>query len=240
MKFLNYFNKRDIALWLSSVMIIIASYIFLSGGSILSVVASLVGVTSLIFCAKGNPFGQVLMIIFSLLYGVISYNFRYFGEMITYLGMTAPMAMFSLVSWLKNPFKGRKSEVAVNSITGKEFVFSLILTTVVTIIFYYILKYFSTPNLIPGTLSVATSFLAAYLTFRRSPYLSVAYATNDIVLIVLWVMATMKNREYLSVVICFMVFFVNDIYCFISWMKMKKDKKPIYLKIVAWYNPGGE
>lgn len=230
MKALNYFNKRDIALWLSSVMIIIASYIFSSGGSILSVVASLVGVTSLIFCAKGNPFGQVLMIIFSLLYGVISYNFRYFGEMITYLGMTAPMAMFSLVSWLKNPFKGRKSEVEVNSITGKEFVFSLILTTVVTIIFYYILKYFSTPNLIPGTLSVATSFLAAYLTFRRSPYLSVAYATNDIVLIVLWVMATMKNREYLSVVICFMVFFVNDIYCFISWMKMKKRQKADLLK----------
>ena len=230
MKFLNYFNKRDIALWLSSVMIIIASYIFSSGGSILSVVASLVGVTSLIFCAKGNPFGQVLMIIFSLLYGVISYNFRYFGEMITYLGMTAPMAMFSLVSWLKNPFKGRKSEVEVNSITGKEFVFSLILTTVVTIIFYYILKYFSTPNLIPGTLSVATSFLAAYLTFRRSPYLSVAYATNDIVLIVLWVMATMKNREYLSVVICLMVFFVNDIYCFISWMKMKKRQKADLLK----------
>ena len=230
MKALNYFNKRDIALWLSSVMIIMVSYIFLSGESILSVVASLVGVTSLIFCAKGNPFGQVLMIIFSLLYGVISYNFRYFGEMITYLGMTAPMAMFSLVSWLKNPFKGRKSEVEVNSITGKEFVFSLILTTVVTIIFYYILKYFSTPNLIPGTLSVATSFLAAYLTFRRSPYLSVAYATNDIVLIVLWVMATMKNREYLSVVICFMVFFVNDIYCFISWMKMKKRQKADLLK----------
>ena len=225
MKALNYFNKRDIALWLSSVMIIMVSYIFLSGESILSVVASLVGVTSLIFCAKGNPFGQVLMIIFSLLYGVISYNFRYFGEMITYLGMTAPMAMFSLVSWLKNPFKGRKSEVEVNSITGKEFVFSLILTSIVTIIFYYILKYFSTPNLIPGTISVATSFLAAYLTFRRSPYLSIAYATNDIVLIVLWVMATMKNREYLSVVICFIVFFVNDIYCFISWMKMKKRLK---------------
>ena len=230
MKALNYFNKRDIALWLSSVMIIMVSYIFLSGESILSVVASLVGVTSLIFCAKGNPFGQVLMIVFSLLYGVISYNFRYFGEMITYLGMTAPMAMFSLVSWLKNPFKGRKSEVEVNSITGKEFVFSLILTSIVTIIFYYILKYFSTPNLIPGTISVATSFLAAYLTFRRSPYLSIAYATNDIVLVVLWVMATMKNREYLSVVICFMVFFVNDIYCFISWMKMKKRQKADLLK----------
>ncbi len=222
MKILKYFNKRDIALWVSSVTIIIASQIISSGDNILSVIASLIGVTSLIFCAKGNPVGQVLMIIFSLLYGGISYGFQYYGEMITYLGMTAPMAAISLVSWLKNPFKGKKSEVEVNSITGKEFVFSLFLTAVVTVIFYFILKLFSTPNLIPSTISVATSFLAAYLTFRRSPYLSVAYALNDIVLIILWVMATLTDKSYLSVAICFMVFFVNDIYCFISWMKMKK------------------
>lgn len=225
MKILNYFNKRDIVLWVSSVTIIIASQIISSGENILSVIASLIGVTSLIFCAKGNPVGQVLMIIFSLLYGVISYGFQYYGEMITYLGMTAPMAAISLVSWLKNPFKGKKSEVEVNSITGKEFVFSLFLTAVVTIVFYFILKYFNTPNLIPSTISVATSFLAAYLTFRRSPYLSVAYALNDIVLIILWVMATLTDKAYLSVAICFMVFFVNDIYCFISWIKMKKRQK---------------
>ncbi len=43
------------------------------------------------------------MIIFSLLYGIISYTFSYYGEMITYLGMTMPMAVFALISWLRNP-----------------------------------------------------------------------------------------------------------------------------------------
>lgn len=41
-----------------------------------------------------------LMIVFSLLYGVISYTCAYYGEMITYLGMTAPMALFALISFL--------------------------------------------------------------------------------------------------------------------------------------------
>lgn len=33
------------------------------------------------------------MVLFSLLYGIISYAFAYYGEMITYLGMTMPMAV---------------------------------------------------------------------------------------------------------------------------------------------------
>lgn len=49
----------------------------------------------LIFNAKGNPAGQLLTVIFSLLYGSISFTFAYYGEMITYLGMTMPMASFA-------------------------------------------------------------------------------------------------------------------------------------------------
>lgn len=82
--------------------------------------ASLIGVTSLIFNAKGNPFGQFLMVIFSLLYGIISFTFSYYGEMLTYLGMTMPMAIFALISWLKNPHNGNKAEVKVNSLGKNE------------------------------------------------------------------------------------------------------------------------
>lgn len=108
-KALNYFTKADIILWASSVLLIILSFFIFAGSNILTLTASLLGATSLIFNAKGNPVGQLLMVIFSLLYGIISYTFKYYGEMITYLGMTAPMAVFSLISWLKNPYNGKRS-----------------------------------------------------------------------------------------------------------------------------------
>lgn len=183
--------------------------------------ASLIGVTSLIFNAKGNPFGQFLMVIFSLLYGVISYTFAYYGEMITYLGMTMPMAVFALVSWLKNPYNGNKAEVKVNTIHKAETIFMWISALAVTILFYFILEYFHTANIIPSTLSVTTSFLAVYLTFRRSPYFALAYAANDLVLILLWTLASICDMKYLSVVVCFIAFFANDIYGYISWQQMK-------------------
>lgn len=219
---INYFSKTEITLWCSSVILILSSFCIFDRENFMTLAASLIGVTSLIFNAKGNPFGQLLMVVFSILYGIISFSFAYYGEMITYLGMTGPMALFALISWLRNPYKGKKSEVAVNRISGKEIAFMLVLTAAVTVIFYFILSYFNTANILPSTISVTTSFIAVYLTFRRSPYFALAYAANDIVLIILWIMAAMTDISYISVIICFVVFLVNDIYGFLSWLRMEK------------------
>lgn len=222
-KIKNYFTGFEIGLWISSVIVITFSYIFFDGKDILTFIASIIGATFLIFNAKGNPIGQFLTIIFSIMYGIISYRFAYYGEMITYLGMTMPMACFALISWLKNPYKNNKSQVKVNKLSKNEYALMLVLTVVVTIIFYYILKTFNTANLIFSTISVTTSFIAVYLTFKRSSFFALAYACNDIVLIILWILATLKDNSYFSVVICFFVFLVNDIYGFISWVKMEKN-----------------
>lgn len=219
-KLINYFTLSEIILWTTSVLLIVISFCLFDKENYLTLIASLVGATALIFVAKGNPMGQFLMVIFSLLYGLISYTFTYYGEMITYLGMTAPMAVFALISWLKNPYNGNKSEVEVNKLSSKEIVFMLFLTTIVTYVFYYILKVFNTANLMLSTISIATSFIAVYLTYRRSAYYALAYAANDIVLIGLWTLAMLSDKSYMSVVICFIMFLVNDIYGFISWKKM--------------------
>ena len=225
MKLWNYFTKVERVLWISSVLLIVISFFLFDRTNYMTLCASIIGVTSLIFNAKGNPFGQFLMVIFSLLYGIISFTFSYYGEMITYLGMTMPMAVFALISWIKNPYNGNKAEVKVNEISKKETKLMWVGTFVVSVAFYYILKYFGTANLIPSTLSVTTSFVAVYLAFRRSPYFALAYALNDIVLIVLWLMASMLDIRYVSVVVCFSAFFINDIYGFISWRKMKRRQQ---------------
>lgn len=224
-RLLNYFTVTEKIIWCCSVIMIVVSFAVFDRSSYLTLFVSLIGVTSLIFNAKGNPFGLVLMIIFSIIYGFISYSFAYYGEMITYMGMTLPMSVFALISWLKNPFKGNKSEVKVNRINKKEIVFMFLLTTAVTVAFYFILRYFNTANLIPSTFSVTTSFLAVYLTFRRDPYYAVAYAANDVVLIILWVLATMHDTRYISVAVCFAAFLVNDIYGFINWARMEQRQK---------------
>lgn len=213
-------TKFESGLWVFSLLVVASSFLIGSTSDYLTLVASLVGVTALIFVSKGDVTGQVLTVAFSILYAVISYTFQYYGEMITYLGMTMPIAIMSVVSWVRNPYS--EKEVKVSHLTKKQFAKVLVLAMIVTLLFYFILRYFETANLMVSTISITTSFLASFFMFLRSSAYALSYAANDIVLIVLWTMAAMENISYLPMIVCFVMFFVNDMYGFFNWRRMKE------------------
>lgn len=173
----NYFTKNEIRLWTTSAAFILLSFYIFDRENYLTLCASLVGVTSLIFNAKGNPYGE------------------------------------------------NKAEVRVNEIGARETVYMWLGTAAVTVLFYFVLEYFDTSYLIPSTISVTTSFLAVYLTFRRSSSFALAYAANDVVLIVLWVLASLADARYVSVVVCFAAFLANDVYGYVNWQRIKIRQK---------------
>ena len=217
-------NKFELALLCFSNIVIFGTYFFLPNANIVSTIASMIGVTSLVFIAKGVILGQILCIIFSIFYGVISLANGYYGEMITYVCMTLPMNIISLISWIKHPFNDT-NVVDVASLNYKKILIIFGLSLIITAIFYFILKALNTSSLIISTISITTSFIAVSLTFFRSPYYALAYATNDIVLIVLWIIATLKNASNFTMILCFIVFLINDIYGFINWKKMQNHQK---------------
>ena len=211
-------------LWISSMAMVALSYLLSPQGDVLSLSASLVGVTSLIFIAKGYVIGQVLVVVFAILYGIASYEQRYYGEVITYLGMTGPIAVAAIVSWLRHQFEG-SAEVQVAHMTPRKWLQVVVFTLLVTVAFYFILRALGTASLWVSTLSVATSFSASYLTYLRSPYYGIGYGANDVVLIVLWAIASAKDIAYLPMVACFVMFLANDIYGFINWRRMRRRQQ---------------
>lgn len=217
-KDLTKFERR---LWLVSVIIVAGSFLLAPNRDYLTLIASLIGVTALIFVAKGYVLGQILTVVFAVFYGVISFYFRYYGEMLTYLCMTAPMAIVAAIEWIRNPYQ-QSAEVKVGRLTHRKLALLLVMTVLVTIAFYFILGALNTANLVVSTISVTTSFLASGLTFLRSPYYALAYAANDVVLIILWIMASLVDISYLPMILCFVMFFANDVYGFVNWRRMEK------------------
>ena len=226
-KFKNPFSqltRTEWILWSVCMGITILSYIISKGTGIVSFLASLIGVTALIFVAKGFVIGQALTVVFAILYGIVSLTQRYYGEMITYLGMSAPIAAFSVISWLKHPYKD-SSEVKVSKLSKNQKIVAAALTIGVTIAFYFILKALNNASLIVSTFSVSTSFLAAYLAYLRSPYYALAYTANDIVLIILWTVSTISDISYLPMLMCFVTFMANDVYGFYNWKRMQSRQQ---------------
>ncbi|MBE6731777.1 MAG: nicotinamide mononucleotide transporter [Ruminococcaceae bacterium] len=215
-------NKFELTLWISSCLLIIISFISAGEFNIWVLLTSLIGATALIFMEKGEPLGQILTVVFSLFYGYVSFTFQYWGEMITYLCMSAPAALAATISWLRNPFEKGKTQVKIKKITLKHWIIITLSSIAVTFIFYYILKYFNTPNLFFSTLSITTSFFASLLTFLRSPYYAIAYATNDIILIILWILASITTPSYVPMAMCFFIFLLNDSYAYVNWRRIER------------------
>lgn len=207
-------------LWVVSLAVVATSFLLSPTPDYLTLTASLVGVTALIFLAKGMILGQLLSVVFSLLYGVVSFFNDYYGEVITYVCMTGPMSFIALVSWIRHPFE-ESNEVEVATVGRRHRLLLPVSAIAITTAFYFILGALGTASLWVSTISIATSWVAVYLSWLRSPYYAIGYAANDVVLIVLWVMASLRDGSQLPMIFCFVMFLANDLYGFVNWRRMQ-------------------
>lgn len=225
-KLLRYFSTFEwVLLCVSLVGIVVTHFLSQEQKSWLALVASLIGVVSLLLIAKGNVVGIILTMVFSLIYGYISFTERLYGELLTYVTMTFPSNVVALVSWLKNPFMGQKTQVAISRISTKKVVFTFSSAVVATIALHFGLKALNTASLWISTVSIFTSWVAVWLGIFRSRYYALGYVSNDIVLIVLWSVQSVGNLGNLCMVACFVIFLINDLYAFINWGRMQRAQQ---------------
>ena len=142
--------------------------------------------------AKKHISGKILQLVFCVLYAIVALGFKYYGEAITYIEMTFPIDLFATIVWLKNPSEKGKTEVRMAHLTPKKI----------------------------RTASVFKSMMASVLTIMRVPYYALAYTANDIILIIMWIMASVENPVYVPMIFNFVIFLVNDTYGFLSWKNL--------------------
>lgn len=215
----------DKILWAVSTALLSVLYFFMPEKNPVSLAASVIGVSSLIFTAKGHVSGPLLSVVFALLYSAVSFKMRYYGEMITYLFMTAPSSFLSAVAWFKNPSAQGKSEVRIAHLTPKKFFAAAGISSLATVVFYFILRALNTANLEISTFSITTSMLSSVLIMMRVPYYALSYAVNDIVLIAMWILASIQDKSNFPMVLNFVIFLANDINGFFSWKKIRNRQE---------------
>ena len=173
--------------------------------------------------AQSGSLITAVSVVFAVGYAIISFSYKYYGEMFTYVFLTAPSAIAAIISWIKNPYK-ETEVVKVADLTPKKAALVFALGISVSIGFYFLLGALDTANLIISTISVLTSFIASAFTYLRSPYYAIAYSLNDVVLITMWILATVERPAYLPMIFCFLMFLVNDLYGFVNWKRLKKEQ----------------
>lgn len=206
-----------------SIFIITICFFLGQDKNIFSLIASILGILTVICGAKGLIIAPIINIIYNVIYTILSISQHYYGEAIIYTFLMIPINIITIISWKKNKSKENDNVVEVNKISTKEYLYLSFITITLTIGFYFLLRILNTNELIISTISLVTSILASYLMLRRSSYYAIAYIINDIILITLWTLSIKSNRfEHLPMIITFIIFFINDIYGFINWKQRER------------------
>ena len=211
-------TKFEIGLLLTSIIVVLGSGIF-AKSNLLVIMSSIAGVSCALTQAKGKVISQFIGLIVVVLYSMVSFQNRYYGEVLIYVFLMFPLFVGGIISWIKNVNK-ENDTVNKNDLKPKEWIVLAIISVVMFVVLYYLLKYFNTDQLLVSTLSMLTVLFATYLVARRSKYGFLFYMANDIILIILWGLPIIYGNLALIPMVCEPVInLINDTYGWRSWNK---------------------
>ena len=210
---------EKILLFGSITTISLVSIIFKS--DLLHTICSILIIISTLLVAKGKNLGNIVGIIATIIYSIVSYINRFYGEVIICLVLIIPFYTAGIISWAKHKNE-ETNTVKIDKISKKEWLLILIVGIITFIAIYYLLKYFNTNELLVSTISVINSLFATYLQVRRSKYCFCFYILNDFTLLILWgIPVILGNLLVLPMIFEPIVNLINDLYGFQSWNKLE-------------------
>ena len=217
-------NKLEKVLLFGSIILVsIVAIIFKS--DLLTTICSIEGIITALLLAKGKNLGQVFGVIITILYSIVSFKNKFYGEVIIYIVLMLPMYIIGIISWARHQNK-KTNTVDVNKIDSKEWFLVFIVSIIVFISIYFLLKSFNTNELIISTISVVASLFAVYLQIRRSRFSFYFYIINDLILIALWgIPVIIGNLLILPMVFNPIINLINDSFGVYNWKKLEKKQE---------------
>ena len=189
---------------------------------LLTTSCSIVGIITALLLAKGKNLGQVFGLLITILYSIVSFKNKYYGEVLIDALLMLPMYVIGIITWI-NKKKKKTNSVEINSIKKKEWIIVSFVFALVFVGIYYLLKAFNTNELIVSTISVLASLFAVYLQIRRSKYSFSFYIVNDIILMFLWGIPVVHGSYMLfPMFLNPTINLINDLYGFYNWKKTER------------------
>ena len=221
--FKDWTNFEKVLLFGSIIIVGLVGILFKS--DLLTISCSIVGIITALLLAKGKNLGQVFGLLITILYSIVSFKNKYYGEVLIYSLLMLPMYIIGIITWI-NHKNEKTNSVEINSINKKEWVIVSIVFVGVFICIYYLLKAFNTNELVVSTISVLASLFAVYLQIRRSKYSFSFYMVNDVILMFLWGIPVVRGSYILfPMLLNPTINLINDAYGFYNWKKTEKIQK---------------
>ena len=213
--------KKWEVIWLLLATAVILGLSIYWKDSMTGIWAALTGIWCVILTGKGKLSSFWVGTVNTILYAVVAWQARYWGEVMLNLIYYVPMNFVGLYMWSKN-MNNQTEEVVKERMSFKGSVIAYTCVIAGTLGYGVIL------NLMNGTLpfidsmSTVFSIFAQFLCVKRYMEQWVLWIVVDIVTVIMWVYAFINGTGDMATVLMWSIYLINAIIMFIKW---KKDTK---------------
>lgn len=210
----------DIA-WLAIATAVILGLSIYWQDTVIGAISSLTGVWCVILTGKGKRSSFIVGLINVICYAYISYQAKYYGEVMLNILYYLPMSFVGWFMWNKH-VNEETGEVKKTSLPWKKGSLVYGLTGVAIVLYGFILKMLGGKLPFVDSMSTVVSVTAQILSVWRLKEQWVLWIVVDVITVIMWAVHFVQGGESIATLAMWSVYLINAIIMYIKWDKEAK------------------
>lgn len=212
--------------WLLFACVVIVSLSMYWEDTILGIISATTGVVAVICTGKGKRSAYIFGIPNVILYTIISYNSRFYGEVMLNAFYFLPMQFYGFYIWTKY-MDNHSGEVIKKRMTAKELALLILAVVLLSLLYGYFLSKLGGNLPYIDSFSTVTSIVAMIVSVKRFAEQWLLWIIVNVVTIIMWGYAFfVQGSESVATLVMWCVFLINAVIMYVKWIKdVKKQSR---------------
>ena len=213
--------KKWEVVWLFIATAVILGVSIFWKDSAIGIMAALTGIWCVILTGKGKLSSFWVGTVNTVLYAIVAWKARYWGEVMLNLIYYVPMNFVGIYMWSKNMDK-QTEEVLKKRLSRKNSIIAYGCVIVGTVGYGVVLKFLNGTLPFVDSMSTVFSIFAQFLCVKRYMEQWVLWIIVDVVTVIMWGYAFVNGTGDMATVLMWSIYLINAIIMLLKWAKDAK------------------
>lgn len=219
---LKSFKKSELSA-LIAVLVFIAVNAIVFKDSKIAVLSSVCGIMYTVLAGKGKFYCYLFGLCGSGAYSFLSWQSMLYGNLVLYMFYYIPMQVWGLFQW-KNNLKKDTTDIIKTTLTKKQRITLIILTTIATAVTTIVLHYLKDSNPLIDATTTVLSVVGMYLTVKRCFEQWIVWMIVNFLSLLMWLNVAIHGTKVYATVIMWAVYLFLAVYFYFEWKKELKTR----------------
>ena len=208
-------------LWLAFACITIFALSVYWKDTVMGIISATTGVVCVVCTGKGKLSAYIFGMVNTLLYAIIAYKAKYYGEVMLNAMYYFPMQFYGIYVWSRH-MNAETHEVEKKEMKRKGRLLLSLGVVGATIIYGFILKLLGGKLPFVDALSTVVSVAAMIVSIKMYAEQWMLWIVVDVVTVIMWAIAFAQGNDSIATLLMWIVYLCNAVVMYVKWTKEAK------------------